>query len=238
MKILTTLLILFISISAYANNIKADQQHKLNSNLLDIDKITLETFHAIKKSWESLEYPIDYSAKIICDDNFSSIVLTIHNKQNRHSIIRSVFILLKRLANEKSIHFDLYVEMIFKNTVYRSNKLFFISAFSNSCLVMHGVRAGIANAADYYQRDISPYYQQSNCSICGGGSTLTKYGKLSHKYGCRYTLHGIRNNTLKTKRTGANNISKYRTKTVSVRGYYRKDGTYVKPHKRRPPRRR
>ena len=66
------------------------------------------------------------------------------------------------------------------------------------------------------------------CKVCGGGSVITKYGKKSHSSTCRY----ITNTKYPTR-----SRSSYSSGTVRVKGYYRKDGTYVKPHTRRKPRR-
>ena len=269
MRILTLFLVLFISVSVYAGDSKSVEQwineaypsdrlslndreqeslldgddtyhsDRLSSNQLDVDRITLSTFHAIKRSLETLEYSIDYSTKIVCNDNFGNIVLTIYDKglgAKHGSLLSRVRDVLRKTPKETPLFFDLYVELVFPNAPY-SDPLFLIPAFGNSY-------KRIFTASDYYQRDIFPYYQPLSCSICGGGSTLTKYGKLSHVYGCRYTLIGIRNNTLRTgnvpksrKVQSKRFRSTGRSKAVSVRGYYRKDGTYVRPHKRRAPRR-
>ena len=66
------------------------------------------------------------------------------------------------------------------------------------------------------------------CKVCGGGNVITKYGKKSHSSTCRYVI-----NTKYPTRSR----SSYSSGTVRVKGYYRKDGTYVKPHTRRKPRR-
>ena len=66
------------------------------------------------------------------------------------------------------------------------------------------------------------------CKVCGGGSVVTKYGKKSHSSTCRY----VTNTKYPTRST-----SSYSSGRVRVRGYYRKDGTYVRPHTRRKPRR-
>lgn len=66
------------------------------------------------------------------------------------------------------------------------------------------------------------------CKVCGGGSVITKYGKKSHSSTCRYVI-----NTKYPTRSS----SSYSSGTVRVKGYYRKDGTYVRPHTRRKPRR-
>ena len=66
------------------------------------------------------------------------------------------------------------------------------------------------------------------CKVCGGGSVITKYGKKSHSSTCRY----VTNTKYPTR-----SRSSYSSGTVRVKGYYRKDGTYVKPHTRRKPRR-
>ena len=66
------------------------------------------------------------------------------------------------------------------------------------------------------------------CKVCGGGSVITKYGKKSHSSTCRYVI-----NTKYPTRSS----SSYSSGTVRVKGYYRKDGTYVKPHTRRKPKR-
>lgn len=65
------------------------------------------------------------------------------------------------------------------------------------------------------------------CKVCGGGSVITKYGKKSHSSTCRY----VRNTKYPTRSS-----SSYSSGTVRVKGYYRKDGTYVRPHTRRKPR--
>ena len=64
------------------------------------------------------------------------------------------------------------------------------------------------------------------CKVCGGGSVVTKYGKKSHSSTCRY----VTNTKYPTRST-----SSYSSGRVRVRGYYRKDGTYVRPHTRRKP---
>jgi len=64
------------------------------------------------------------------------------------------------------------------------------------------------------------------CKVCGGGSVVTKYGKKSHSSTCRY----VTNTKYPTRST-----SSYSSGRVRVRGYYRKDGTYVRPHTRRSP---
>ena len=66
------------------------------------------------------------------------------------------------------------------------------------------------------------------CKVCGGGSVITKYGKKSHSSTCRY----VTNTKYPTR-----SRSSYSSGRVRVKGYYRKDGTYVKPHTRRKPRR-
>ena len=66
------------------------------------------------------------------------------------------------------------------------------------------------------------------CKVCGGGSVITKYGEKSHSSTCRYVI-----NTKHPTRSS----SSYSSGTVRVKGYYRKDGTYVRPHTRRKPRR-
>ncbi len=227
MRILTLFLVLFISVSVYAGD-------------LDVDRITLSTFHEIKRSLETLPYSIEYSAKIVCDDNFGSIVLTVYDKglkTKRGGLLIRVHNVLRKIPKESPLFFDLYVELVFPNPPY-SEPLFLIPAHSNS------YKRVFTEASDYYQRDISPYHQRRDCSVCGGGSTFTKYGKLSHVAGCRYTLKGRRNNTLRTsnipksrKVQSKRSSSTGRPKTVSVGGYYRKDGTYVRPYKRRAPRR-
>ena len=66
------------------------------------------------------------------------------------------------------------------------------------------------------------------CKVCGGGNVVTKYGTKSHASTCRY----VTNTKYPTR-----SRSSYSSGTVRVRGYYRKDGTYVRPHTRRKPRR-
>lgn len=66
------------------------------------------------------------------------------------------------------------------------------------------------------------------CKVCGGGSVVTKYGKKSHSSTCRY----VTNTKYPTR-----SKSSYSSSRVRVKGYYRKDGTYVRPHTRRKPRR-
>ena len=142
MRILTLFLVLFISVSVYAGDSKAveqwiDETHRsdrFSSNPLDVDRITLSTFHAIKRSLETLEYSINYSAKIVCDDNFGNIVLTIYDKGlgAKHSgLLSRVRDVLGRTSTENPLFFDLYVELVFPNAPY-SDPLFLIPAFGNS----------------------------------------------------------------------------------------------------------
>lgn len=241
MRTLAILLILLVPVSADAAG-----------DDLVVDRVTLSTFHRIIDALESLTHPVEYSSKIVCDADFGSIVLTIHNRsvsaKTTTAILGKVREGMRAAHTAHHIEFELYVEVLFSqhpDPLIYPNRLFLIGdnhyeriSFSKSS----------PKSSEYYQRDISPYHQRGACSVCGGGSTLTKYGKLSHVYGCRYTVIGMHRGTLRTtavskarkvrsKRAAPKRASIGKYKTIRVKGYYRKDGTYVKPHTRRVPRR-
>lgn len=71
---------------------------------------------------------------------------------------------------------------------------------------------------------VSPIQGTVACKVCGGGSVVTKYGTKNHTKTCRYVTRS---------KYPTRSRSSYSSGTVRVKGYYRKDGTYVKPHTRR-----
>lgn len=80
-------------------------------------------------------------------------------------------------------------------------------------------------------------------AICADGTmsySTNSRGTCSHHGGVSRWLNGLPATTVRPDPvpSGGSPDYDYRPKTVNVRGYYRKDGTYVKPHTRRAPRRR
>ena len=198
-----------------------------------VDKLTLLLFRDMKKSLSELSFSVEYSSKIVCDNDFGNIVLTIYNGNSasrnlvRYKVYKSIS------QNAHRLYFDLYVEVVSPNISYR--KLFFKAGGSDKIqFISYSDASGEDHLNAYFNRKSYPSYTD-RCLVCGGGSIFTKYGRKSHAYGCQYTRIGIRKNTLSTTNTRKYPNIKKSSKggTIKVRGYYRKDGTYVKPHTRR-----
>lgn len=120
---------------------------------------------------------------------------------------------------------------------------------SHSVPALHPLRSSVVGSCD------CPYDFTSSGAICGGNSAYSRPGGNSPAcYGTSATAHAVnrpsyQSPTLPTYNSAfrlcAENGSCYgdtsaatgRPKTVSVGGYFRKDGTYVRGHYRSAPRR-
>lgn len=78
-------------------------------------------------------------------------------------------------------------------------------------------------------------------ALCADGTysySASRQGTCSHHGGVSVWLDGSSTTPSYSTPSSSSSDSTYRPKTVNVRGYYRKDGTYVRPHTRSAPRRR
>ena len=228
--------------------------HAETENSLFIDKIGLETVRNIRECLHKNKV-FSYNTRLVVGSTFCEISLMpepdpsskLWIQSYRDPIIES----LQHLSPLET-PFDFYIgihspytdlvvwyEIVYQSSVKSggtiSEPIFISGAYA---LVTIGDPEYTVSASEFGYSGYGGYddfNDFSACFVCGGGNIYTKYGKKSHAYGCQYTRHGMRNNTLKNTNTRKRPSStpSLTGKTIRVRGYYRKDGTYVKPHTRR-----
>lgn len=203
-----------------------------------IDRIGLEAIRNIRSSLYEYD-SLSFSTRIVVGETFCEIsILPSKNDSKRwiqpydRAITQSG---VKTILSKYQVDFDLYVGICSPYTSgsiwYHIKNEMMPRRYSPQYYSPQYTRAEILR-----KHGTTAHYE--NCLHCGGGDIFTEYGKKSHTYGCRHTGKGRYRKTLSTTNTRKYPTIKPAKKssgggTVKVKGYYRKDGTYVKPHTRR-----